>query len=199
MKCANCKYDSYPPCAIKEILTASTLEDILTASNIKRTRFPVCPVNAQRLVEKTIIKTDSCIQCGLCDILCTEGDTKPTTLNDEDVVFSSLSRFNILFSTLLHDCIVASEVKAKGNSRVKRIDVTIKHKEYIYLIKILSDASKIPYYSRSYKDIVDYYSKIYPQIKFKHLIVVPSNKIDILATDEYIHSIETLIKKIKET
>jgi Pyruvate/2-oxoacid:ferredoxin oxidoreductase delta subunit len=199
MKCANCKYDSYPPCAIKEILTASTLEDTLTANDIKRTRFPVCHVNAQRLVEKTIIKTDSCTQCGLCDILCEEDTVKPTVQNYEEVVFSSLSRFNILFSTLLPDCIVASEVKAKGNSRVKRIDVTIKHKKCVYLIKILSDANKIPYYSRSYKDTVDCYSKIYPQIKFKHLIVIPSNKIDILATDEHIHSIETLIKKIKET
>lgn len=179
MNCTGCTFVKFPNCAIQSIITAISLEDIITGNSTKNTLYPVCHKNAQSVTENIMTKGSLCDECHFCNALCINNEFKFSCDETiEKIIFSNLNRFNMYLKRMLSKCIIASEVKAKGNAREKRIDIVIKKDHIIYLIKVLNDNDKIPYYSRSYTESTEYYSSVYSNILFKKVILLPQKHVD---------------------
>ena len=125
-----------------------------------------------------MIRTDACDNCGMCDFLCNSVSAPQQfdLLSIEKMLVNNLNRLNMVMQVIMPEDTVATEVKAKGNARVKRIDLVIKTNNAIYLVKLLNDLDKYPYYSRSYSDMVGYYNGANNSFAFKKRIVVTSDK-----------------------
>ena len=66
---------------------------------------------------------------------------------------------------------VASEIKAKGNARQKRLDLVLKLNENVYIIKILRSVVRTGFYYRSYEDSISTYIKSFPNLNFNILFL----------------------------
>lgn len=200
MICDGCTFINFPYCAIQSIITSTAIEDIIEGKQIKKTIYPVCHKNAQSIDGNKLIKGDSCDNCSLCDFLCIKRAFKnPHTGILEKIIFSDLNRFNMYISHLLPHCLVGSEIRAKGHFREKRIDIVIKSGNKIYFVKALSQIDKIPFYSRSYDELVDYYSSLYSRFIFKKMLIIPQKLIDESRSFSFDYcSINDMIKDILE-
>lgn len=200
MRCTGCSFSQFPECAIQSIVTATALENIMIGTNVKTTLYPVCHKNAQNIHENRLVKGASCDGCLFCDALCVNYESNEETSQAlEKIVFSNLNRFNMYLKRRLAQCVVGTEIKAKGNAREKRIDVVIKRNSVLYMVKVLADNDKFPYYSRSYAELVSYYSANYDGVVFKSIIVMPNNKIESARAMGYeCYSLDELVKEITE-
>lgn len=200
MNCPGCTFSRYPPCAIFNIISASSLKDIILGNKLKSTPFPVCHKNAQKINNNKIAQTEGCDHCFLCSYLCVNSTNKtaPSVIL-EKLLFSELSRLNMYLQTAIPSAVVGSEIKAKGNAREKRIDVVIKKNRTIYLIKVLSDLNKLPFYSRSYNDLLEFYNQAFQDFTFYTRILIPAKHANAVGTSFLdCCTIEALIEEIQE-
>ena len=195
MKCLGCDFDKYPLCAIRNIISATSVDSIICSNSSNLTPYLVCHNNSQAIENNHLNLKSSCDQCGLCSIACPFNNATIPYNRIEYVVFNDLGRLNIFFDSIIGDyAVVASEVKCKGNSREKRIDLLIKDASRFYFIKAITNTDKIPYYSRSYDNVVDYYSSLYPEYEFIKIMLIPSSKfIDNQINDSSAKTLEMLV------
>lgn len=168
--------DKMPMCAVANIVTAATLEDILAGRALKKATVLTCPVNAHDISGTVLMKKSSCISCNLCEISC-QRKCEDINAELEKVVFGNLNCLNILLGCVLAESTgVSSETKVKGNFREKRIDIVLNTSENVYLIKVLSNIDKAAFYLRSYTAVCEYYKEQYATKDFVPIILVPEAK-----------------------
>lgn len=188
-KCVHCFGAEIPKCLIYKIINAVSLDDLIQNKNIKRTPFLVCHQNA-RTYDNGIIETkESCDHCNLCKIIC--NSEAEECVNDR-LIISDIYKFNICFSSLFEMCTIASEVKVCGNCREKRIDEVIIVDKKIYLIKLLTDIRKYPFYERSYNEVLNNYKNNYSEFKFYFVAIAAD------AEKENINKLKYNIMTIKD-
>lgn len=197
IECKGCEFSQYPPCAVQEIYSAANIEDIIEDKKIKQKMHPVCHKNAQTLINNRIERTEACDNCSLCELLCESSAGNDSSADEMDsIVSGSLNILNILFKHRLPEAVVASDVKVKGNAREKRIDLVVKKETSVFLIKILTDIDKCPYYLRAYEDAETYYKIKYSNCSFIKRIVIPTEKKS--AANDMGYDCRTLADIIKE-
>ena len=200
MKCIGCTFSQFPNCAIQSIITATPLEDIISGKRVKTVMYPVCHKNAQRIDNGMMVIGDTCDNCMLCDVLCIKSNVVVScTGTTEKTIFSDLNRFNMYLKQRLTHCTIGTEIKAKGNAREKRIDIVVKKDSIIYLVKMLSDIDKTPYYSRSYMDLVDYYTEHHNGYTFKKIVLIPQKRVEAAQAMGYeCYTVDALVAEILE-
>lgn len=200
MICKGCTFAQYPPCAIQKIYSASNIDDVIQGKHLKQIMHPVCHLNAQKLLNGKIERSKDCDNCGMCEMLCDmEAASGVDYSKIEKIIFSNLNRLNTVISALLPSCVVVTEAKSKGNAREKRVDLVIKKGSNVYLIKMLTDIDKYPYYFRSYTDIKKYYQSIYNGISFNIITLIPARKTESADVAGYdCVTMSDLISTIKE-
>lgn len=168
--CKLCNFDKYPECIICNIINSVSLENLLTNKNLIKNPFLVCKYNAQNFNGKEMQISKLCPNCNLCKIICKFGNKN--LIVDEDLLFSELPRLNIYFSNLFTEYQIATEVTVNGNSRKKRLDLVIKRKDKIILIKVLSNIDKYGYYYRSYTETMDELIDEFKNFNFEYKCLV---------------------------
>ena len=141
-----------PKCAIYKIPQNEKLDDLVNQSEFSNQECLVCHVNAQTIEEGLIIN-ENCDECCLCQFACPVFSCEwqeEKTLILEKICINDFIKLAILIKSVFPQYLVGTEVHVKGNSRTKRIDVVVVKEDKIFLIKALSNADKIPLYSRSY-------------------------------------------------
>ena len=200
MSCIGCTFTHYPSCAIQNIVSSVDMDALLNNHQFKKIMFPVCHKNAQSINENKIIKNSSCDNCMLCEAICPFLDSHNTlNVDTEHVALSNLNRLNILIKNILPNALVATEVKAKGNAREKRVDLVIRKDKTIFLIKVLSDTDRYSFYYRSYEDIKNYYEARYKEYTIYFYILIPSWKNELAQSKGYnCKTINKIIQEIQE-
>lgn len=204
--CEKCHIKS-PPCLINKIpISKKNIKNIFLDSLSKTgaRKVFVCPTKAQKIDqnEKMIINQSKCLNCNLCYYLCVNNKTISNNIINitklEKFMFNSLDYMSFILNTYSNNEITFfSEVKTKGHSRNKRIDIVAFNNNKIYLIKVINDKKNIPYYERSYIKIKGNLSinneniNIYLLTKFKTLSEINPKK------SERLINLKELIKKIK--
>jgi len=202
MECIGCSFVDYPPCVITSIYNSEYIENIIKGIQMKRKDCFVCHSRSQKLVENRIEIDDNCDQCGLCYDSCPHYGISNFVPDDsamEKAVLKDLKKLNILFQKKFPNCTIVSEVKAKGNSRSKRIDIVIAKGNVMHLVKVLNNIDEYRRYERSYKEIVSDYSAAYSKISFKINFLVSKEKSEQADRLKYSYdTLESLHKKIVE-
>lgn len=161
-----------PECTVAKITTMISLDAFLNDNFSPNTRYPICHNNAQKIANGKLVVSDKCDSCRLCYIACPKTEKNHLDLigiNDEDIL-KDTNMTNIVVKYLL-GVSVASEIKAKGNARQKRLDLVIKVNENVYIIKILRSVVRTSFYHRSYEEAICEYVKYYPNLKFNILFL----------------------------
>lgn len=175
MDCQGCFFEKLPKCTMRSIFNGKKLEEIITDKSLSQIQVPICHKQAQYIKEDKMFKGQECDACSLCDIVCGQGCEKINIdIKLEKVLFSNLMLMNVFFSTLLPEVLVVTEVKAKGNAREKRVDLLFKCGNVCHFVKVLDNKREIAFYSRSYDEVVKYYSDRYPSYRFYKNILIPS-------------------------
>lgn len=179
--CEGCGQSSnLPECAVKLAPNNSYIEDMINGTALSYSENFVCHKAAQDFSDGRLSIQSSCDDCGLCYILCPYVNNDATAFfsgNLEKVLFHDLGKAGILFQSLFPHSLVATKVQVKGNSRTKRIDLVIKIDTAFYLIKLLKNLDKIPFYTRSYNEVMELYSSEYPRYTFKTICLIPRAKV----------------------
>ncbi|WP_396276441.1 hypothetical protein [Haloimpatiens lingqiaonensis] len=200
--CIGCpEVKDMPKCIIQNIPSNSYIEDIIENSELKYSEYFICHKFAQGFENNKLVITPACDDCGLCQIACCK--KTPAAITSlfnrklESVLFRDLGKASILFQSLFPSAIVASEVQVKGNFRTKRIDLVIFLNKTAYLIKLIKNLEKIPFYSRSYGEVIDTYNKLYPNINFTYGNLIPTSKLNVkLPFDAQTYDLEQLFIKV---
>lgn len=175
-----CVFEKYPCCAIQTIVSAIDIDSMFENGAVKGILYPVCHNNAQLIVDNKIIKNNSCDDCMLCDVICPSSNTTDTIcINTEKIALGNLNRLNILLKNMLPNTLVATEVKAKGNAREKRVDLVIRKDKHLFVGKVLSDIDRYSFYKRSYEEITDYYAKKYEDYSIYIFMLLSSTRMDL--------------------
>mgnify|MGYP000878760724 CR=1 FL=1 len=153
------KVDNINHFVVDEYITRINIIDLINKQitpKEKRQIF-ICPYNALSKKDNSIIKSESCINCQLCDIkfACLTNKCENIDLSNLDNILSSLPHVSIFLKLLYPNAVTATEVKISGNYRNKRIDVVLIQGNTIFIFKVLTEANKIDYYYRSYSKILD--------------------------------------------
>lgn len=179
--CESCTSDELtPPCIITKIPSNPDIEDILLKRDFILVENFICHTYAQ-IYEKNCMRiNEKCDECGLCLAMCSHLlVSQSIDINKlENAVFDDLSKICILLKRFCPSKIIATEVKTKGNSRTKRIDLCVSFEKKIFLIKMLKNKDKIPLYSRSFDDVINWYSPKYPDFEFDKYFILPQAKIE---------------------
>lgn len=199
--CKGCEQNLCSPnCAIRLAPNNTYIEDMINNSKLSYLENFVCHKTAQELSNGKLSIQAACDDCGLCYISCphTREDYTPFfTTKLEKVFFNDFGRASILFQSLFPNALVATEVQVKGNFRTKRVDLVIKDSNTFYLIKLLKTTDKVPFYTRSYNEVIEQYSGTYPNYIFKAICLVPAAKTtDIITVDADIFDISKLYSLI---
>ncbi|MBV5335384.1 MAG: hypothetical protein JZU49_06220 [Sulfuricurvum sp.] len=155
--CAKCGLKN-PPCIVNTLLTKSELDKIAKGNRSGvATEFFVCAYNATRYEEGVLKIEKLCVDCETCHNLCVYSNEvfKVKQLLKVHSILKNLPQLAIFLRTQYPDFEFWHEVKAEGDSRVKRIDIVAKSGSKIILFKVLEDNKKINYYIRSYIEIVE--------------------------------------------
>lgn len=195
--CVGCNISSrLPSCAIGYAPNNAYIENIINNDSLPTAENFICHKTSQALSSGKLVILDKCDNCGLCSITCPHSNVDYTTFFSprlENVVFNDFGKASILFQSIFPTSVVATEVQVKGNFRTKRIDLVIKKDSDIYLIKLLKTTDKVPFYMRSYKEVINQYSPIYPDITFHSLCLVPTAKTnDVVRVDADIRDLSAL-------
>ena len=178
--CTGCDSIKHPQCAIFKIINTASLKDILDNIELKAYQYLVCHKNAQKIESGRLISQTKCDYCMLCQIACNKVNSCAIEIVNieklEKSILNDLGRLNIYASSLNPNSIVASEVKAEGNYRQKRIDLVIKGDTSVVFIKVLQNLDKYNFYYRSYEEIVNGYKELYPEMYFFCKTLVSSDK-----------------------
>lgn len=176
--CESCTSNELtPPCIITKIPSNPDIEDILLRKDFVLVENLICHTYAQIYENNCLKINENCDECGLCLAMC-KHLTVAQSLDFsklEKAIFEDLSKICILLKRFCPSKIIATEVKTKGNSRTKRIDLCISFDKKIYLIKLLKNLDKIPMYSRSFDDVIKIYSDKYKDFSFSKLFLVPES------------------------
>jgi len=196
--CVGCNSsNNMPSCGVAKIATKIKLNDFLNNNFDYSVIYPVCPKNALNIINGRISISNECNECNLCVFSCDHNNSQPTILIDDCKVLENLFLTNTILKLQL-DLPIAIEVKADGNYREKRIDIAIQKDNKVYLIKILSNKNRLNYYLRSYTDIVNDISSIYPNYIFSPIILTSQKVFDtITENSEYCFTLRTLIELIE--
>lgn len=200
--CPGCDaHSSIPGCAITLIPSNVYLEDILANKGLQSQESFICHKNAQEINENKMNILSNCNECGLCLLACPYLMQQPKeelfNSNLERVILNDLGKASILFHCLFPDYQVASEVHVKGNFRTKRIDIVIKDDSSVYLIKLLKNTDKVPFYHRSYTEVINQYVAHYHDFTMKSYCLVPTSiKDNVVSGDVELVDIKTLYKTI---
>lgn len=186
--CVGCNPgSSLPLCAIGTAPSNAYIENILNGESLTKLENFVCHKTSQDLSSGKLTILPKCDDCGLCQIICPYINIDYTTFFTsklEKVIFNDFGKTSLLFQSIFPDSIVATEVQVKGNFRTKRIDLVIKKGSDIYLIKMLKTTDKVPFYMRSYEEVISQYQESYTGITFHSLCLVPAVKTnDIVRVD----------------
>lgn len=200
--CKGCTPGSdLPECAIGLAPGNAYMEDIINGSKLSRMEHFICHKTAQDFSESKLSISNKCDDCGLCFITCpyTSGDyTTFFTSRLEQVIFNDFGKTSILFQALFPDTTVAAEVQVKGNFRTKRIDLVLKKNTKIYLIKMLKTTTKVPFYTRSYNEVIEQYHDLFPNLNFTNICLVPTAKTnDSIPVEANILNISALYELIR--
>lgn len=166
-----CKKSGFPRCVIQEIFDSVSLDDLIINNLIKTTKAFVCPYNAIEYNPKEILKNKNCKECSLCEFVCKHGACDFNKI--EKHILKDCLKLNMFLKAFNTDIVVSSTVTAPGNSRTKRLDIVVKNKNKIFLIKVLNNFDKYNFYKRSYQNVIDVYSKLYDEYKFVFYALVP--------------------------
>lgn len=180
--CTGCNINSnLPSCAVGYAPDNAYIENIINNDILPSAEHFICHKASQDLSGGKLAILDKCDDCCLCNIRCPYSNIDYTTFFSpelENVIFNDLGKACILFQSIFPNSVVAAEVHVKGNFRTKRIDLVIKKDSDIYLIKLLKNTDKIPFYMRSYEEAINQYNITYPDIAFHSLCLVPNAKIN---------------------
>lgn len=179
--CVSCSSEDFtPPCIITKIPSNPDIEDILLGHDFVLVENFICHTYAQIYEQNCLKINDNCDECGLCLAMCNHLLVAPSIdiHKLEKAIFDDLSKICILLKRFCPSKIIATEVKTKGNSRTKRIDLCVSFENKIYLIKLLKNKDKIPLYSRSFDDVINWYSPKYPNFEFSKYFILPQTKIE---------------------
>lgn len=195
--CNTCNFNGFPECVMYNIIDSVSLDDIINNHDLKKTPYLVCKSNAQ-LIEngKMNIKTN-CNHCNLCKYICKFKNSDYSV--DEKLLINDIPRLNIYLDTFLKSLQVATEVKANGNFRNKRLDLVVRHNKNIILIKVLTNIDKYGFYMRSYTQVVKEYSETYPEYHFSFKCLVDSSFYNKYNNSDFekIVTINKLIEELK--
>lgn len=175
-----------PKCAIYKIPQNEKLDDLVNQSEFSNQECLVCHVNAQTIEEGLIIN-ENCDECCLCQFACPVFSCEwqeEKTLILEKICINDFIKLAILIKSVFPQYLVGTEVHVKGNSRTKRIDVVVVKEDKIFLIKALSNADKIPLYSRSYYDVKNYYGDAFGR-EIINVCLIPEKKKENATMYEY--------------
>lgn len=192
--CENiCNKSGFPVCIVQEIYDSIFLEDLISNNLKKVTKVLVCPYNALACSQYKIIKNENCKECLLCNFICKKDIGLLNTI--EPHLFKDISKLNVFLKSLNTNMTISTTVKVPGNSRTKRLDIAIKNKNIIYLVKVLNNLDKYNFYKRSYQDIIESYTKKYTEFKFIFYTLIPRTERDTKKNDDMI-SINNLIEML---
>lgn len=196
MKCGK----EVPECAVVKLLRKFSIEDLIDGKNLVYQECLVCHKNAQTIGDKLLIN-EKCSECCLCQLTCpkVQKNWNLTVCESlEPIVLKHYEKLAILIKALYPKKVIGSEVQVKGNYRAKRIDVVVKTKDIVYLIKVLPNIDKVPLYSRSYEEVKQYYDKIM-DIKIITRCLVPKHKKEqALALGYLVVTLDELINELGE-
>lgn len=172
--CTGCDFikGQLPECTVAKITTMISLEELLADEYSLNRRYPICHKNTQKIVNNKLVISDECDSCHLCYVACPkteENHSDSISINDDEVL-KDINLTNIVVKYIL-GIPVASEVKAKGNARQKRLDLVLKVNENVYIIKILRSVVRTSFYYRSYEDSISTYVKSFPNLNFNILFL----------------------------
>ncbi len=172
--CTGCDFvkGQLPECTVTKITTGITFEELLENEYSPNTRYPICHKNSQKLVNNKLVISDECDSCQLCYVACpktVKNLTDSISINDDEIL-KDINLTNIVVKYIL-GIPVASEIKAKGNARQKRLDLVLKLNENVYIIKILRSVVRTGFYYRSYEDSISTYIKSFPNLNFNILFL----------------------------
>lgn len=180
--CTGCNTDSgLPGCAVGYAPHNVHIETMIDNHTLPAAENFICHKTSQDFSNGKLVILDKCDDCGLCHITCPYSATDATAFFSpqlENVIFNDFGRTSILFQRIFPDSVVATQVQVKGNFRTKRIDLVIKNASDIYLIKLLKTTDKVPFYMRSYEEVIHQYRTVYPQIIFHSLCLLPAAKVN---------------------
>lgn len=197
--CDKICFPTPPPCLVFKILRNNSIEDLLNKNKFLTVDNLVCHKCAQDIVEDKIVILENCDECMLCKICC------PNFLNSnivssqiEKAIFSNLVSACIYFTATNPNLMICSEAKAVGNFRSKRIDLVIKQNKTVYLIKVLKNFDKSSFYLRSYENVKEYYSSLFPSYNFNIFCLVPENNANCNHSDNRIVGLSALATLLTE-
>lgn len=195
--CNLCKFKNYPDCVFYNIINSISLEDMLNNDHLPKKSYLVCKNNSQIIKNGKLIINESCNNCNLCKFVCTYKADQYKV--DENFLINDIHRLNIFLDVILEKCIVGTEIKANGNFRNKRLDIVIKHKNNIILIKVLTSIDKYGFYMRSYKQVANEYKELYPEYHFSFKCLVDSSFYNKYNNSDFekIVTINKLIEELK--
>lgn len=174
--CKGCGFPAgqLPPCAAYEIAAMISLDGFLAGNCGKETVYPVCPKKAQDISGGRLGISESCDECSMCAVACPSSGAASSELlkKDSSEILQNLNLTNIFLGLLLNTP-VASEVKVRGNSRSRRIDIAISHGGEVLLIKVLNSPSRMQFYKRAYEETAAEYNRKLPDLNFRAAFLLP--------------------------
>lgn len=199
--CSTVSNQKMPPCVVANIISNIPIEDLINTSEINTKEVFVCPKGAVDIASSRLVINNRCADCMLCALCCPLADTSSLSLDvlPEHVLFSTTTTMHILLQSLIPDATVANDVHVIGNSRKKRIDLVIKKKNQIFLIKLLKNTNKMQFYTRSYQEVVDTYQPQFPDHSF-HIIALTEKHEHIPEglTNNSVYCLKDFVKYAKE-
>lgn len=174
--CKGCDFKDrqLPQCVAYKIATMISLDDFIEGNYTHKELYPICYKNAQSINDSKLVISDECDCCYMCSVACPElsiDNSLVLECNDK-IILKNLNLTNIALNLLLN-IPVASEVKTEGNCRQKRIDISVKNGNNLYLIKVLHSAGKIDFYNRSYEEVAMKYNKQYVDMNVQVAFLLP--------------------------
>lgn len=187
-KCNGCSNES-PPCLIQTVPVNINLDAIATQNfQCKTLEVFTCPCDAIDFKQNQLIIGAKCIGCNICKKLCNSNFNWElfTSISHPSKLLNSLKHLQLFLELASHEnTLFFTEVAAVGYSRNKRIDIVRVEDTTITLIKVLPKLSKINFYLRSYFDIIEQYSKKYPNITFRVEVISCSTEKTKSILDEF--------------
>lgn len=169
-----CNKIGFPRCVIQEVFDSVSLDDLIKDNLKKTTKVLVCPYNAIEYNQKEVLRNENCKECSLCEFVCKHKNCDFGKI--EKHLLKDCVKLNIFLKSFDTDLVVSSTVTAPGNSRTKRLDIVVKNKNKLFLIKILNNLDKYNFYKRSYQDVIDVYNKLYGGHLFIFYALVPNSE-----------------------
>ena len=192
------KGSNFDTSAVTSIIDHVELNDFLFKGAVKKDIL-TCPTNAIDIEQKEITK--ECIDCGIC-WLTHRNLIEKIGSNDDLLIFKKyLKKDKMFIYKWLSLCLQDESginIKSNGFSRVKKIPLLVRSKDYLYIIKSVHEHADIEKADYELDDIIGLITHETKKYNVKKIIIVIGGIDQKYKTESYVISFDELYNLIIE-